>query len=33
MRERFFKPQLRFASYEELNRWVFDRFREHTRAT
>jgi hypothetical protein len=25
MRERFFKPRLRFASYVEMNAWLLDR--------
>jgi len=32
VRERFFTPRLRFASYEELNAWLLDRCREHARA-
>ena len=32
MRERFFTPRLRFASYEELNAWLLDRCLDHARA-
>ena len=32
VRERFFTPRLRFASYEELNAWLLDRCREYARA-
>lgn len=32
VRERFFTPRLRFASYEELNAWLLDRCLEHARA-
>ena len=32
VRERFFTPRLRFASYEEMNGWLFDRCLEHARA-
>jgi hypothetical protein len=31
VRERFFTPRLRFASFEELNAWLLDRCREHAR--
>jgi hypothetical protein len=29
VRERFFTPRLRFASYEEMNTWLLDRCLEH----
>ena len=32
MRERFFTPRLRFASYEEMNAWLLDRCREYAHA-
>jgi len=32
VRERFFTPRLRFASYEEMNGWLLDRCLDHTRA-
>ena len=32
VRERFFTPRLRFASYEELNAWLLDRCIEHASA-
>lgn len=32
VRERFFTPRLRFASYEELNAWLEERCREYARA-
>ncbi len=32
VRERFFTPRLRFASYEELNAWLLDRCIEHAGA-
>ncbi len=32
VRERFFTPRLRFASYEEMNGWLLDRCVEHARA-
>ena len=32
VRERFFTPRLRFASYEELNAWLLDRCLDHARA-
>ena len=32
VRERFFTPRLRFASYEELNAWLLDRCREYAHA-
>ena len=32
VRERFFTPRLRFASYAELNAWLLDRCREHAQA-
>ena len=32
VRERFFTPRLRLASYEEMNAWLLDRCREHARA-
>ena len=32
MRERFFTPRLRFASYDELNAWLLDRCMEHASA-
>jgi hypothetical protein len=32
VRERFFTPRLRFASYEELNAWLLDRCLEHASA-
>lgn len=31
VRERFFRPRLRFASYEELNAWLEERCREYAR--
>jgi transposase len=31
VRERFFTPRLRFASYEEMNGWLLDRCLEHAR--
>src|SRR3546814_9890558 len=31
VRERFFTPRLRFASFEELNAWLLDRDRKSTR--
>jgi transposase/DNA-directed RNA polymerase subunit K/omega len=33
LRERFFTPRLRFASYAELNAWLVDRCVAHARAT
>ena len=32
VRERFFTPRLRFASYDELNAWLLDRCLEHANA-
>jgi Transposase and inactivated derivatives len=32
VRERFFTPRLRFASYDELNAWLLDRCLEHASA-
>src|SRR3546814_4688632 len=32
VRERFFTPRLRFASYAELNAWLLDRCLEHANA-
>ena len=32
IRERFFTPRLRFASYDELNAWLADRCVAHARA-
>ena len=32
VRERFFTPRLRFASYEEMNAWLLDRCREYAHA-
>src|SRR3546814_20130588 len=32
VRERFFTPRLRFASFEELNAWLLDRCLDHARA-
>ena len=32
VRERFFTPRLRFASYEEMNTWLLDRCLEHANA-